>query len=58
MFRSGIYLGKGAARPRPARGNYIEENEITGYQIDQHCITAAPGISPSWNTLRGNRCEE
>ena len=45
MFRSGIYLGKGAARPAPARGNHIEENEITGYQIDQHCITAAPGIS-------------
>jgi hypothetical protein len=58
IFRSGIYLGKGAARPAPARGNHIEENEITGYQIDQHCIIAAPGIFPSWNTLRGNRCEE
>ena len=56
MFRSGIYLGRGAARAAPARGNHIEENEITGYQIDQHCITAAPGIPPSWNILRGNRC--
>ena len=38
MFRSGIYLGRGAERPAPARGNRVEENEITGYQMDSHCI--------------------
>jgi hypothetical protein len=54
MFRSGIYLGKGAARPARARQPH-EENEITGYQIDQRCITAAPGISlhgiPWWESV-------
>ena len=56
MFRSGIYLGRGAERPAPARGNLVEENEITGYQMDRHCIAGAPGIYPGWNTVRGNRC--
>jgi hypothetical protein len=56
MFRSGIYLGKGAERPAPARGNRIEENEITGYQMDRRPIGAAPGIDPAWNTVRNNRC--
>ena len=58
MFRSGIYLGKGAERPAPARGNLIEDNEITGYQMDSHCIGIAPGILPDWNTVRRNRCRE
>jgi hypothetical protein len=56
MFRSGIYLGRGAARPAPTRGNHIEENEITGYEMNQHCIGAAPGIPLSWNTVQQNRC--
>ncbi len=56
MFRSGIYLGRGAERPAPARGNLVEENEITGYQMDRHCIGGAPGIDAAWNTVRGNRC--
>ena len=57
LFSSGIYLGKGAERPAPARGNRIEENEITGYRMDRSCIGAAPGIDPAWNTVRGNRCK-
>ena len=56
LFRSGIYLGKGAERPAPARGNRIEENEITGYQMDRRCIGGAPSIYPNWNTVTGNRC--
>jgi hypothetical protein len=56
MFRSGIYLGKGAERPAPARGNRIEENEITGYQMNRYCIGNAPGIDSAWNTVRANRC--
>jgi hypothetical protein len=56
LFRSGIYLGKGAERPALARGNRIEENEITGYQMDRRCIGGAPSIYPDWNTVRGNRC--
>jgi hypothetical protein len=56
MFRSGIYLGRGAERPAPARGNHVEENEITGYQMDRRCIGGAPSIYPGWNTVRDNRC--
>jgi len=56
LFSSGIYLGKGAERPAPARGNRIEDNQITGYRMDRRCIGAAPGIDPAWNTVRGNRC--
>jgi hypothetical protein len=56
LFRSGIYLGRGAERPAPARANRIEENEITGYQMDRRCIGRAPGIDPAWNTVRDNRC--
>jgi hypothetical protein len=56
MFRSGIYLGRGAERPAAARGNLVEENEITGYQMDRHCIGGAPGIDFGWNTVRRNRC--
>jgi hypothetical protein len=57
MFLSGIYLGRGAERPAPARDNLVEENEITGYQMDRHCIGGAPSIYPDWNTVRGNRCK-
>ena len=42
MLRSGIYLGSGAERPAPARGNRIEENEITGYEMDRRCIGGGP----------------
>uniref|UniRef100_Q029A8 Uncharacterized protein n=1 Tax=Solibacter usitatus (strain Ellin6076) TaxID=234267 RepID=Q029A8_SOLUE len=56
MFRSGIYLGKGAERPAASRGNLIEENEITGYRMSAACIGTAPGIGPEWNTLRKNQC--
>ncbi|MCU1237717.1 MAG: hypothetical protein JWP63_5684, partial [Candidatus Solibacter sp.] len=56
MFRSGIYLGKGAERPAISRGNLVEANEITGYGMATHCIGGAPTIFPDWNTVRGNRC--
>ena len=38
MLRSGIYLGRGAERPAPARGNVIEDNEITGFKMAERCI--------------------
>lgn len=56
LFRSGIYLGKGAERPAPARGNLVEGNEISGYGMEAHCIGGAPTIYPEWNTIRNNRC--
>jgi hypothetical protein len=56
ILRSGIYLGRGAERPAPARGNLIEDNEISGFKMDTRCIGLAPGVEPGWNTVRGNRC--
>jgi hypothetical protein len=56
MLRAGIYLGRGAARPAPARGNVVEDNEITGFGMETRCIAPAPGVAAGWNTIRGNRC--
>ncbi len=58
MLNAGIYLGRGAARPAPARGNVIEDNEITGYRMKTRCIESAPGILPQWNTVRRNTCRD
>lgn len=57
FLRSGIYLAGGAERPDPARGNRIENNQLSGYGIPNHCIVAAPGVSLAANTITGNRCE-
>ena len=56
LLRSGIYLGRGAERPDPAQGNTIENNALSGFGIEQHCIVAAPGISLKANTIRNNDC--
>jgi len=58
MLRSGIYLGKGAERPAPARGNTIEDNEITGFKMNSRCIALAPGIADDWNIVRNNTCRD
>lgn len=58
MLRSGIYLGRGAERPAPARGNTVEDNEITGYKMDTRCVGHAPGVRVEDNVVRGNRCRE
>ena len=57
LLGSGIYLGMGANRPAPARGNRILDNEITGFQMAAHCVGFAPGVTREWNTIRGNRCQ-
>jgi len=57
MLRSGIYLGQGAERPAPARGNVIENNEITGYKMAAQCIGKAPAIPADANTMRRNSCK-
>jgi hypothetical protein len=51
-------LGRGAERPAPARGNTVEDNEITGYKMDTRCIGNAPGVRVDDNVVRGNRCRE
>jgi hypothetical protein len=58
MLSSGIYLGKGAERPAPARGNTDEQNEITGFKMSGRCVATAPGIQKDWNTVRNNDCRD
>jgi hypothetical protein len=56
MLQSGIYLGERAERPAPARGNSIQDNEITGFRMRERCVKSAPGAGP--NVLRGNVCRD
>jgi hypothetical protein len=58
MLSSGIYLGKGAERPAPARGNIVEQNEITGFKMSGRCVVRAPDIQKEWNTVRNNDCRD
>jgi len=58
MLSSGIYLGKGAERPAPARGNTVEQNEITGFKMSRRCVALAPAIQKDWNTVRNNDCRD
>ena len=56
MLESGIYLSPGASRPEPVRGNVIRDNEISGHRMKSRCLKFGPGVSPSANTLDGNKC--
>jgi hypothetical protein len=58
FLRSGIYLSPGADRPDPAKGNTIQNNEIGGYGMSNHCISAGPGVSLAANTISKNDCSD
>lgn len=58
LLESGIYLGRGAERPAPARGNVIEDNWITGWKMRAHCVETAPDIPEDSNTVRDNMCRD
>ena len=58
FLRSGIYLAAGAERPDPARESRIENNDVAGYGMNEHCIVAAPGVRLASNAIRSNRCGE
>lgn len=58
LLSSGIYLGSGAAKPAPARGNIVEDNTVSGWKIASHCISYAPGVSSAQNTVKGNKCAD
>jgi hypothetical protein len=58
FMRSGIYLGAGAERPDIAKGNTVENNEISGYGMSRHCIGVAPGVSLAANTVAKNDCSD
>jgi len=54
LLRTGIYLGKGAERPAEARGNVIEGNSISGFNLE--CVGNHPAVSRAKNTIRSNLC--
>ena len=56
MLRSGIYLGRRAERPAPARGNIVEDNQVSGYKMASRCVNAAPGLTG--NIVRNNVCRD
>ncbi len=58
ILEAGVYLGRGAERPAPARGNTVEQNVITGWGMKTGCVLSAPDIPAWWNTVRGNDCRE
>jgi hypothetical protein len=57
LLHSGIFLARGAARPDPARGNVIENNEISGFEMTGRCVAFEAGVDPAANTIRGNGCK-
>jgi hypothetical protein len=56
ILEAGVYLGRGAERPAPARGNVVEDNWITGWKMRAHCVESAPDIPAGANTVRNNWC--
>lgn len=56
ILEAGVYLGRGAERPAPARGNVVEDNVITGWRMKTGCVVSAPDIPAGWNTVRNNYC--
>jgi len=58
LTQAGIYLGDKAERFAPARGNVIEDNEISGYRMSTRCVMITPRLSAADNTIRNNRCSD
>jgi hypothetical protein len=58
LLNVGIYLGRGAERPAPARNNVIRDNIITGFGMSRRCIAAAPGVELRANDAAANHCRE
>ncbi len=56
ILAAGVYLGRGAERPAPARANLVEGNLITGWEMKSGCVVSAPDIPANWNTVRANDC--
>jgi hypothetical protein len=56
MLESGIYLGRGGARPAEARANVIRGNTISGHKMKTRCIILAPGLPKTSNEIEKNQC--
>jgi len=56
LLRSGVYLGRGAARPSLSTENIVEDNVITGHGMATWCIGWAPGVTKDTNQVGDNDC--
>lgn len=56
MLRSGIYFGKGAERPDPARNNTVEDNLITGHRMKDRCLEYSPAVKTEEQKTARNIC--
>jgi hypothetical protein len=56
LLNAGIFLAWKVLRPAPAETILVEDNEITGYRMDEFCIVSSPHIEAKRNTVRKNRC--
>jgi hypothetical protein len=56
LLRSGVFLARAGSRIDPAENNVLEDNEISGFGMDQWCIQAAKGVDESRDHLIRNRC--
>lgn len=56
ILEAGVYFGRGAERPAPARGNAVEDNVITGWNMKTGCVVSAPDIPAKWNRALHNYC--
>jgi hypothetical protein len=57
LLRSGIYFGRKAERPDPAKHNTVRDNVISGFGMDKHCFGYAPGITRKNESLERNQCK-
>jgi hypothetical protein len=56
MLRTGIYFTAGAERPAITRNNAIEDNEISGFNMQARCVGFAPNVPRTENRQARNRC--
>jgi parallel beta-helix repeat protein len=56
ILQSGIYFGRGAERPGPSHDSTVEDNVVSGFNMDKHCITAAPGVKMESHRINRNTC--
>ena len=56
LLRSGIYLAGNGGHPAPATGNVVQGNQISGFGLAEHCVSAGPGVDLKANTVSANTC--
>jgi hypothetical protein len=48
--------GRGAERPSPSHDSTVEDNVVSGVNMDKHCITVAPGVKLESHRINRKTC--